>query len=1107
MIVCAGCGHENAQGARFCNSCGQSLATASESREERKTVTVVFADLVGSTARAESLDPEDVRSLLSTYHARVRHELEAHGGTVEKFIGDAVVAVFGAPLAHEDDPERAVRAALAIQDAIAELNEVQPELELEVRIGVNTGEALVALEARPEAGEGMVSGDVINTAARLQSAAPPGGILVGEQTYRLTDRAIDYAEHDPVSAKGKAEPVPTWLAVARHSSFGVEHGDVGSAQLVGREREVALLADALARVRSNERPQLITLVGVPGIGKSRLVQELWHVVDADPDLITWRRGRSLPYGAGVPFWALGEIVKAHAGILESDAGEAAAAKLSGTVAALLSDRAEAMWVEQQLRPLVGLPVAERQPSRDEAFAAWRRFLEALAEARPAVVVFEDLHWADDDLLDFVDELTAVLDDVPLLLVCTARPDLLTRRPDWGGGKLNALTLSLSPLSDDETARLLHALIDRSVLPAETQARIVQRAEGVPLFAEEYARMLASGDAANELPESLHGLVAARVDGLPAQDKGLLQDAAVLGKVFWTDALHVLSGVEASVLDERLRALQRQEFVRRERRSAVEGVRQYVFMHALVRDVAYGQIPRAQRSEKHRRAAAWISRLPADRAEDRAEMLAHHLEAAISYGEAAGIAVDDLRPLAVVALRDAGDRAWALSLVSRAAQLYGRALEASDAGERDPELLFLCGQAQLWSDGGTGALGEAIDALLAAGNRELAAMAMVLLERGRWRAGDPDTTLLDRSLELVAGGGPSPTRGRVLAAVAVRRSIAGDQRDTLELATEAVEIARANRDLTAEAEALNSLGVVQSNGGDTRSALETTRRALALSLEGGGGDTPRCYVNVSTFEFDCGLLEEAAAHQREGLALSSRVGAAFTAEWLEAEIVLLDVHRGMWDASVDESFSELRARQEQGEFRYMDTQLRMAELEVSLSRAGRLDVEALEATLESVRAVGDPQLLLPVSGAGALLLAAEGLLEEARAMLHEYHDAARSTMLPSGPWDVSAALAWRLVYGTQAPIELHARNVMPWAEAAELVCLGDHVAAAGILACIGARAVEAQVRLEAARSLADSDPAEASRQLELACGFWRGVQATARVAYADELRARLRFAAS
>ncbi len=840
MIVCSACGHENLEEARFCNSCGQALATASESREERKTVTVVFADLVGSTARAESLDPEDVRALLSTYHARVRHELEAHGGTVEKFIGDAVVAVFGAPLAHEDDPERAVRAALAIQDAIAELNEAQPELELEVRIGVNTGEALVALEARPEAGEGMVSGDVINTAARLQSAAEPGGILVGDQTYRATERAIDYAEHEPVQAKGKAEPVVAWLALSTRSSFGVEDVAVGRAPLVGREREVALLADALARVRSDARPQLITLVGVPGIGKSRLVHELSEIVDADPELITWRRGRSLPYGEGVTYWALGEIVKAQAGILESDDAAVASAKLGRVVADLVSDGTEAAWVERQLKPLVGLPGGEGRPSRDESFTAWRRLLEALAEERPTVLVFEDLHWADDDLLDFVDQLADELDAVPLLLVCTARPELLSRRPGWGGGKLNALTLSLAPLSDEETARLLAALLERSVLPAETQSRLIERAEGVPLFAEEYARMLESGDAGPELPETLQGLVAARIDGLPATAKELLQDAAVLGKVFWTDALRDLSRLDTSELDEQLRLLERQEFVRRERRSAVEGARQYVFLHAIVREAAYGQIPRAARSLKHRRTAEWIAALPADRGEDRAEMLAHHLESAMSYGRAAGVDVDDLRPLLVRALRDAGDRARALNIVSRASQYYRRALDAGPE-QPDPELVWLHAEASMWAEGvegGTRTLEDACEALLAAGRNDLAARSLALLDRVLWNSGAPDHTLLDRALELVAGLGPTPVRGRVISAVSVRWAIAGRAAEALPLAREAVDIARAHGDRDAEAEALNNVSVAQVNLGDLFGGLETARECLSLALECGATDLPR-----------------------------------------------------------------------------------------------------------------------------------------------------------------------------------------------------------------------------------------------------------------------------
>src|SRR3954462_5989336 len=344
MALCPACGHDNPGGARFCNGCGAPLSSVvTPPREERKVVSIVFADMVGSTARGELLDPEDVRSVLSSYHDLLRGQLEAYGGTVEKFIGDAVVGVFGAPLAHEDDAERAVRASLAIQGAIADLNEAEPGVGLEVRIGVNTGEALVNLRARPERGEAMVSGDVINTAARLQASAPPGRVLVGEQTHRASQRAIEFVAHESIQARGKAELVPCWLVVDARSSFGLEDDAVGQATLVGRAREVGLLADALARVRGHERPQLVTLVGVPGIGKSRLVQELGGRVHAQADLITWRRGRSLPYGEGISYWALGEVVKAQAGILESDDADVAATKLNHAVADRLSDRTEAAW--------------------------------------------------------------------------------------------------------------------------------------------------------------------------------------------------------------------------------------------------------------------------------------------------------------------------------------------------------------------------------------------------------------------------------------------------------------------------------------------------------------------------------------------------------------------------------------------------------------------------------------------------------------------------------------------------------------------------------------------------------------------------------------------
>jgi class 3 adenylate cyclase len=404
MSECASCGFENRPGALFCGSCGEKLGRACPAcaevvalelafctncgaamtpmeaelpiPEERKVVSVLFADLVGFTGRAEQLDPEDVRRLLAPYHARVKAELESYGGTVEKFIGDAVVALFGAPLAHEDDPERAVRAALAARDALAELNAADPTLGLHVRIGVTTGEAMIALSARPAEGEGMATGDVVNTCSRLQAAAPVDGILVDEPTYRATSSTIEYREAEPILAKGKAEQVPVWEVVAPRTRLGVDIAFRGGAELVGRRDELRLLCDAVARSERERSPQLVTLVGAPGIGKSRLLYELWSALSTDPNVfVNWRQGRSLPYGEGVSFWALGEMVKAQAGILESDESEAASDKLGTAVAAVIGDEDQARWVGEHLRPLIGLGGQPQDTAdhRREAFAAWRRF--------------------------------------------------------------------------------------------------------------------------------------------------------------------------------------------------------------------------------------------------------------------------------------------------------------------------------------------------------------------------------------------------------------------------------------------------------------------------------------------------------------------------------------------------------------------------------------------------------------------------------------------------------------------------------------------------------------------------------------------------------------
>src|SRR5689334_19930484 len=384
-MQCPNCGRDNPADARFCFSCGRPFEEAA-AREERKFVTVLFADLVGFTSRAEQMDPEDVRALLAPYHQRLRSELERFGGTVEKFIGDAVVALFGAPVAHEDDPERAVRAALAIRDWVREEEE-----DLQLRIAVNTGEALIALGARPEAGEGMASGDVVNTTARMQSAAPVNGVLVGETTWRATRDQIDYADHEAIAAKGKSVPVAVWEAVQAKSRLGMDLEQRVLSPLVGREREVALVFDAFDRAVGHREPQLVTLVGVPGIGKSRLVAELFQRLEEAPELVWWRQGRALPYGSGVSFWAVGEIVKAQAGINENDPPATVAEKLIESVALAVEEH-ERDWVRRHLETLLSLS-EDAALDRQEAFAAWRRYLEGLAEQHPLVLVFEDLHWA------------------------------------------------------------------------------------------------------------------------------------------------------------------------------------------------------------------------------------------------------------------------------------------------------------------------------------------------------------------------------------------------------------------------------------------------------------------------------------------------------------------------------------------------------------------------------------------------------------------------------------------------------------------------------------------------------------------------------------------
>jgi class 3 adenylate cyclase/tetratricopeptide (TPR) repeat protein len=838
VVVCPSCGKENPEGFAFCGYCTAPLSEQPRPavREERKVVSILFCDLVGFTAASDRQDPEDVKARIRPYHARLRQEIERVGGTVEKFVGDAVMCVFGAPVAHEDDAERAVRVGLNFLDAIAELNDEDPELDLQVRVGINTGEAVVAVGARPQEGESIVTGDVVNTASRIQAAAPVNAVAVSEQTYRATSDLYDYEQLEPVAVKGKAEPLRLWRPRAR-ARYGSDIRRQHSTPLVGRELEKPLLIGTYERAEQQRSLQLVTVVGEPGVGKSRLIAELFAYIDAKPTLTRWRQGRCLPYGEAITFWALGEIVKAEAGILESDSADVATTKLDAAVA---PDEPERRWLLQRLSPLVGVE-APTPAEQEELFTAWRRFFEALAVARPTVLVFEDLHWADDALLAFLEHLAEWSEGVPLLVVCAARPELYERRPGWGAGLRNATTINLSPLSDGETAELVSQLISASVLTEELRRAVIERAGGNPLYAEEFVRLLADrGLAAGEvvLPETVQSLIAARLDTLSPERKGLLQDAAVVGKVFWAGALAEMGGRDLAEVELALHELARKELVRPVRTSSMEGEKEFSFWHLLVRDVAYGQIPRASRTEKHRAAAAWIERKGGERVEDLADVLAYHYVQALELAQAGGdrAQADELAFPARRFLALAGERALGLDTAHAEARL-AQALELTSAGDPARADLLVRWADALSQGGESGPAAEALDQALAdfraRSDTEGAARALQLHSRvASRRAEARQATLAAEAVALLEQDAPSAALVAAYEQLANSHSLAGEFRSAITAAERALALAR-TLDAPEPARALGYRGYARSMLGDAEGLAEM-ERALALLLEQGAG---------------------------------------------------------------------------------------------------------------------------------------------------------------------------------------------------------------------------------------------------------------------------------
>jgi len=741
-LACPACGAANEPGDRFCGSCGNALSaettgsartpSAPATVSERRLVSVLFADLVGFTTLSERLDPEEVRDLLSRYFDRCRTLIERYGGTVEKFIGDAVMAVWGSPVAREDDAERAVRAALALTQAVTALGAEAGMPDLKVRAGVLTGSAAVDLGAE---GEGMVLGDTVNSASRLQSIAAPGTVLVDDVTRAATEAAIAYEDAGTHAVKGREQPIRTWTALRVVATVGGAGRTIGlEAPFVGRAIEVERIVETLEATRADGRAHLVPVVGEAGTGKSRVLWEFEKYVDGLSATVFWHRGRCLSYGEGVAYWALAEMIRARAGISEEEASAAARAKLRASVEQYVPDERERRLVEPRLAHLLGL---EERTAADRAdlFSGWRLFFERLAAVEPVVMVFEDLQWADSGLLDFIDYLLEWSAEFPIFILAIGRPELAEVRPGWTD------FLRLEPLTDPHMTELLEGLVPG--LPDELAGRILSRAEGVPLYAVETVRMLldrglltqegsryvVTGEIDElDVPETLHALVAARLDALETAERTLLQAAAVLGQSFAAAGVAALAERPRAEVERLLHGLVAKQILilNDDKFSAERG--QFAFVQGLLRTIAYGTLARRDRKTLHLAAARYLQELRGSETGEMAEVLAAHLlDAAHADPEAAD--VPQIRALARETLVEAGQRAASLALGREAQRSYDRATELAEDDETRAALLELAGRAA-WLAGDQKAARERLDPAIelheAAGRRAAAAGASAVL---------------------------------------------------------------------------------------------------------------------------------------------------------------------------------------------------------------------------------------------------------------------------------------------------------------------------------------------------------------------------------------------
>ncbi|MFL5910349.1 MAG: AAA family ATPase [Gaiellaceae bacterium] len=993
-VACAACGAANEADDSFCGDCGAPLTAggAEPAREqptsERRLVSVLFADLVGFTALSETRDSEEVRELLSRYFDICRRIISVYGGTVEKFIGDAVMAVWGAPAATEDDAERAVRAALDLVTAVSALGDEVGATELRARAGVLTGEAAVTLGA---AGEGMVAGDLVNTASRIQSAAQPGTVYVGDATRRATDETVVYEDAGTFELKGKEGLTPLWRALRVVSGLRGSLKSQGlEAPFVGRARELQMIKDLFHASAEEGKARLLSVTGIAGIGKSRLAWEFYKYFDGIAETIFWHRGRCLPYGEGVTYWALADMVRMRCRITEDESPDEGLSKLRSTLDEHLLDAEERSFVEPRLAHLLGYaehPGSEKQ----DLFAAWRIFFERLTATHPTVLAFEDLQWADESLLDFVEYLLDWSRDHPLFVVTIARPELLERRQTWGAGRRNFTSMFLEPLPDAVMEELLSGLVPG--LPQDLRNRILERAEGVPLYAVETVRMLLDRGAlvqdgptyrptgeieSLEVPETLHALIAARLDGLPAEERRLLQDGAVLGKTFTREALVAVGGSNGPHLDDAFAALVRKEIlgVQADPRSPEHG--QYGFLQDLVRHVAYETLGKRDRRARHLAAAEHL--LSSGDEEELSEVVASHYVAAYESLPDAEDAVE-IKALARESLVHAGRHAASLAAASEARRYFTQAADLADDLHDRAELLAVAGE---WASSAGDPvragrlLTEAIESFESLGDTHAAARTSVLLGQAQLFSDQRAEALerLERAFDVISKDEPDEALAQLAAQLSRAYWFSGDLERATERAELALDIAEAHHYWKPLVQALRARGAVAISRGQEETAIALQKRGLELALEHNFiEDVTNFYFILSDGCFRHDRYRGALEYLEQSLALARKMGNR-PWEWsVLAEQTYPQWLLGRWDEVVETAAG---FGQEQVNAGGVVLSLLQAGADVHIQRGDLDEARALYDLFGRLEGTADVQERGAYAAVTAGLRRAEGRLEEALA---------------------------------------------------------------------------------------------------------------------------------